>query len=380
MARPAGVFVQLLFSILFTLLPLPVGAQVTGGTVVLRGKLTDNTYVAGGTVDVAAEVERDFVAAGGTINVRELVKGDVTVAGGSVNISARVGDDIRAAGGTVIVGAEVGGEVVAAGGTVTLAPEAKVAGRAWLSGGSVTAAGRVGRDLKVAAGSVRVAGEVDGNVLIAARTIEILPTARIKGDLTYTSMNTAKIDPAAQIKGKVTFRRSDLGKRAARFGRVVFVIARVVLLAGLIVAGVVLLWLLPGFTISAAHTIRNHFWKSLGLGFLVFVVTPVVAILLMATIIGIPVGLAVGALYPIALLVGYLTAAIFFGDSGARLIGRRSEISTGERMLWLVAALVILALVHLIPIAGAIVVWLVILIGLGAAGQEAFRRWSEVRS
>jgi cytoskeletal protein CcmA (bactofilin family) len=380
MARPAGALVQLLFSVLFMLLPLPVGAQVTGGTVVLRGKLTDNTYVAGGMVDVAAEVERDFVAAGGTINVRELVKGDVTVAGGAVNISARVGDDIRAAGGTVIVGAEVGGEVVAAGGTVTLAPDAKVAGRAWLSGGRVTAAGRIARDLKVAAGSVSLAGEVDGNVLIAARTIEILPTARIKGDLTYTSMSTARIDPGAQIQGKVTFRRSDLAERAARLGRVIFVIARVVLLAGLIVAGVVLLLLLPGFAISAAQTIRNHFWKSLGLGFLGFVVTPVVAILLMASIIGIPVGLAVGALYPVALLLGYLTAAISFGDWGARLIGRRSEISTAERTLWLVAALVILALVHLIPILGSIVVWLVVLIGLGAAGQEAFRRWSEVRS
>jgi hypothetical protein len=178
----------------------------------------------------------------------------------------------------------------------------------------------------------------------------------------------------------VAFRRSDLAERAARFSRVFFVIARGVLLAGLIVSGVVLVLLFPGFTISTAHTIRNHFWKSVGLGFLVFVVTPAIAILLMTTIVGIPVGRAVGALYPVALLVGYLTATIFFGDSGARLIGRRSEISTGGRMLWLVAALVILALVHLIPIIGAIVVWLVVLIGLGAAGQEAFRRWSEPRS
>ena len=380
MARPVGVSVPVLLSILFALLPLPARAQEAGATVVLRGKLTDNTYVAGGTVDVLAEVERDLVVAGGTINIRDFVKGDVAVAGGSVNISARVGDDIRAAGGTVIVGGEVGGDVVAIGGTVTLTPEAKVAGRAWLNGGKVTVAGRIARELKVAAGVVSVAGEVDGNVHIAAGVIEILPTARIKGDLTYTSANAAKIDPGAQVQGSVTHRRSELAQRAGRFGRVFFVVARAVLLAGLIVFGVVLLLLLPGFMLSAAQAIRSHFWKSLGLGFLVFIVTPVVAIIVIASVIGIPVGLALAALYPIALVVGYLTAAVFLGDLGARLIGRRPELTTGRRILWLIGTLILLALVRLIPIVGGIVVWLVVLIGLGAAGQEAYRRWSETSS
>lgn len=374
MRSPAG-SVWLFFSILLALSPSPLAAQVAGGTVVLRGRLTDNTYVAGGTVDVVADLEHDLVAAGGTIDVRQLVNGDVTVAGGSVNVSARVGDDVRVAGGTIIVAGEVGGEVVAVGGTVTLAPEAKVGGRTWVAGGRVAVAGRLGRGLKVAAGSVSVAGEIDGDVQLAARTIEILPTARIGGNLTYTSPSPAKIDPGAQIRGRVTYRRSDLAERAARFGRVFFLVARVVLLAGAIVAGVVLLLLLPGFTLAAAQTIRHHFWKSLGVGLLIFVVTPVVAIIAVASIVGIPVGLTLVALYPVALVVGYLTAAGFLGDVGARLIGHTAEPTTGRRMLWLVGALIVLALVRLIPIVGAIAAWLVVLIGLGAASQEAFRRW-----
>ena len=110
-------------------------------------------------------------------------------------------------------------------------PEAKVAGRAWLAGGTVTAAGRIGRELKVAAASVRIGGEVDGNVEIAARRIDILPMARIKGDLAYTSPTPARIDPGAQILGKVTHTRADLAQRATRIGRIVFVAARAVLLA-----------------------------------------------------------------------------------------------------------------------------------------------------
>jgi cytoskeletal protein CcmA (bactofilin family) len=379
MASLRGVCAGLLFWFVFSLSPSPLGAQETGGTVVLRGTFSDNVYIAGGTVDVLADVERDLVAAGGTVNVRQLVKRDLAVAGGSVNLSARVGDDVRAAGGTVIVGGEVGGEVTAVGGTITLTPEAKVEGRAWLAGGRITAAGRISRALKVAAGTVSIAGEVDGDVQIAATTIEIGPRARIKGNLTYTSARPAKIDPGAEILGKVTYTHADLAQRARRIGRVVFVVTRAVLLAGLIVCGVILRLLLPGFAVAAARTIRSHPWTSLGLGFLLFVMTPVVAIVLMITIIGIPAGLVVGALYPVALLLGYLTTAMFLAELGGRLVGRGPELSTGAWVIALIVALVILAVIGLIPILGAIIAWLAILFGLGASSQQIFRRWSEAR-
>jgi hypothetical protein len=73
MVRLGGVSAGLLFGVLFTLSPSPLGAQESGGTVVLRGAFTDNVYIAGGTVDVLADVERDLVVAGGTVNVRQLV-------------------------------------------------------------------------------------------------------------------------------------------------------------------------------------------------------------------------------------------------------------------------------------------------------------------
>jgi cytoskeletal protein CcmA (bactofilin family) len=371
---------RLVLGVVLALFPSALSAQETGATVILRGTSTDNVYVAGGTVDVLADIERDLVGAGGTINIRQLVKGDVIVAGGSVNVSGRVGDDIRAAGGFITIGGSVGGEVVAAGGTVSLAPEARVEGRAWLSGGRVVMAGRIARELKVAAVSVSVAGEVDGDVRLAARAIEIGPTARIKGDLVYTSGKPARIDPGAQIQGRVTYTKSVLAARAARIGRLVVVLVRIVFLAGMIVCGVVLLLLFPGFAVSAARTIRSNPWKSLGLGFLVLIVTPIVGIILMITIIGIPLGLALGALYMVALLLGYLTAALFLGELGARLFGGGPEFPAGSRVLSLVLSLVVLALVRLIPVLGGIVALLAIVIGLGAASQHAFRRWAEARS
>lgn len=377
--REAGAGVRMAVGIVLVLFPSPLLAQETGATVVLRGTRGENTYVAGGTVEVGAEIGGDLVGAGGTINVRQLVRGDVVVVGGSVNVSGRVEDDIRAAGGTITIGGPVGGDIVAAGGTITLAPEARVNGRVWLSGGRVAVAGRVGRELKVAAGSVAIDGEVDGDVRIAAGTIEIMPTARITGDLVYTSGRPARIDPAAQILGTVTRTPADLAERPGRIGRVVGAVARGALLGGLILGGVVLLLLWPGFTVTAARTIGRHPWKSLGLGLLLVVGTPIAAMVLMITLIGIPVGLALLALYAVALLVGYLTAAVFVGDLGVRRLGRGPELSTGRRVLSLVLGLILLALVGLVPILGAVIATLASMAGLGALGDQAYRRWSEAR-
>jgi hypothetical protein len=49
-------------------------------------------------------------------------------------------------------------------------------------------------------------------------------------------------------------------------------------------------------------------------------------------------------------------------------------------VLWLVVALIVLGLASTIPIVGWMLAWLAVVIGLGAATQEVFRRWAEARS
>ncbi len=355
--------------------PARLAAQDHGASVVLSGTLTENTYVAGGRVEVGAHIERDLVAAGGSVDVRRLVEGDVTVAGGSVNLLGPVGDDVRAAGGSVTVENEVGGDLVAAGGTVSVGPEARVVGRAWLTGGRVALAGRVLRELRVAAGTVTLGGEVEGDVQVSAGAIDVLPTARIHGDLVYASVRPARIAPGARIGGRITPVSSDLAARAGRLGAVAFTVAWAALLGGLIVGGVAWLLLLPRFAVSAARSIGSHPWRSAGLGLLLLVVTPVAALVLLATVIGIPVGLVVIALYAVALLLGYLTAAVFLGDLGARLAGRPA-LSRGGRLLSLILALLLLALIGLVPVLGGLIGLAAIVTGLGALADQAYGRWA----
>jgi hypothetical protein len=373
-----------LWWILVTLLMIafanPIWAQETGGTVIIRGPRADNVYAAGGTVDVLGDLERDLVAAGGSVNVLGRVQRDVVVAGGSVTLTGRVGDDVRVAGGIVTIGSDVGGEVVAAGGTVILAPEAGVAGRAWLAGRRVEVGGRVGRGLKVAAQTARISGQVQGDLHIVGRRIEIGPTARITGNLVYTSPQDATIAPTARIGGTVRHTRSDLAARARRVGRLVLGIGRVVILLGLTLAGLVLLLVFPNFTFSAERTIAQEPWTSLGLGVALLVGVPLGAMLLMISLVGLPIGLTILAAYAVSLLLGYLTAAGFLGTLADRTLRRAPGPSVGQRWLFLTLALIVLALLRMIPVVGGLACLLALVFGLGAWTREAYRRYAGERT
>ncbi len=103
--------------------------------------------------------------------------------------------------------------------------------------------------------------------------------------------------------------------------------------------------------------------------------TPVAVVRLMVTLVGAPLGLAVAALYGVALLVGYLIAAFFLGDLGDRLLRRGAPPTTGSRLAFLVAALVALALLRLIPVAGGAVLFLALVLGLGAWTIRGYREF-----
>ncbi len=352
-------------------------AQEAGPSVVKRGVIPDNFYAAGGTVDVSAEASGDVVVAGGQVTIGRLVKGDVIAAGGVVNVSGQILDDLRAAGGVVTLNGTIGGDVILAGGTINLSPETKIGGRAWLVGGNVDARGTIRRGVKVTAGTVRISAELQGDVEIVAQNIQVLPGARILGKLTYWSPQAARIDPAAHIAGAVTHHRPELPERAVKAGIAALLIVKVVLFLGLLVAGIVLFLLLPDFTVHTARTIQTDPWKSLGLGFVLLVATPVAGVLIMVSLVGIPLALALLALYAVSLLVAYLMTVFFLGEAGARIFRRGPEMSKGGRVIWFVVALIVFSLFRLIPILGGILLFLALIFGLGAWGMQLYRRYAE---
>ena len=359
-----------------TLLLLPavlVLAQDAGETVVKQGTINEDLYLAGGTVEVRGQVEGDVVAAGGTVRVSESVRGDVMVAGGTVEVGATVSDDVRALGGDVEIGGAVGDHLAAAGGTVRLAPAARIGGRAFLAGSTVRVDGKIGGPLKAAGETIIIAGEIGGDAELAGERITIAPGAVIRGQLRYASRNEAQIDSGASIGGAIT--RTEIepgapprgpGAAAARFG----------FLTMLTVAAIVLVLLLPGFSLGAARRLRDAPWKSLALGLAVFATGPVVIVLLFVTFVGAFVALPLMALLPVLLLAGFLTAMISLSDFALQRLGRADSAGKGVRALAIAAAFLALWLLCFIPGLGPLLLLALLLFGAGALSLTLWQRYT----
>jgi hypothetical protein len=259
---------------------------------------------------------------------------------------------------------------------------ADIQGQLWVAGGNITLGGKYAKGIKAYGKNITVAGEVNGDTRLTAESIEILPSAKINGALNYTSREELKIDPA-QVTGAVTRSAApkdwqgwdkdkhmgdrNWGRQGTSF--------RPFLLLGLIVAAAVFILLFPNATRAAQHEVGASPWKSLGLGAAMLFTLPPIAILLMITVIGIPLAFALMALYPLLLLVGYLTTALFIGDRAATAMKKDTSNTIWMRIGFASLALLALGLIRLIPFVGSLAIFAALLIGMGAWSLHLYHRY-----
>jgi cytoskeletal protein CcmA (bactofilin family) len=333
----------------------------------------DNYYGASNHIVIATPIGGDALVAGRVIEINERVGGDVLAAGWRVSLVKPAADDVRVAGAEVFINAPIEGDLTLAGGDVTLGSESRVTGRVWLSGGTVRANGFFNRDLHIAGGTVIIDGEVREGVTVIAETLEIRPTAKLLGPLTYRAPREAQVGQGAAIEGPVSYTKieAEEAKRArstAGFSNVLFAI-------NVFLAGLLFFFILPRVGEAGVATLRAQPGHSLLLGFALLVTIPVAALLLVITIFGAPIGVSLVALYLVALLLGLLTAAYCIGELEARWLHRPVVTTRGGRAAVLVAGVLTLAILR--AVIGGLAIVVAIVFGLGALALWTYRTyWS----
>lgn len=357
-------------SLLCALVPL-----ASQGSDEAEASLGDNRFLAGDDVGMSESVDGNAFVAGGRARVDGRVGGHAIVAGGVVEIRGDIDEGVLATGGDVGIDANVRGDVLAAGGTISIERDASVRGSATLAGGSVDVNGRVGGKLRAFGGSVRLDGEIGGDAEVAAEDIQVGPQARISGRLRYRGPNPPQVAEGAVIDGGVE-RARHAWQGIGGDGRVMRAVARVfrvLWFTGVLALGALLVLVLPRFTQEAAATVRNDAPASLGLGVAVLVLVPVLAAFLCLTIIGIPLAFAVLLGYGLLLMLGFLTGALFVGDSVLGIAKPANAESRGWRILFLLLALIAIAFMRRLPWVGELAVLALFLAGLGAFTLRSFR-------
>jgi cytoskeletal protein CcmA (bactofilin family) len=339
--------------------------NITSGEVI-----DDDLYIAGSDITIDGTVNGDLVAFGNTITVNGTVNGNLLAFGQTINMNGDVSHSARLAGQTININGKVDGDLVVFGSQTNINSQAQV-GRDFLFGaGNVRMDGRIGRNIRGGGGQVTISDGVGGNVDLTVDKLTVASTSTIEGNLTYRSQNEADIQSGAQIGGETTHNLPEAKKPSPMSG----IGGKILGFLMAFVIGLVIILIAPRRSASAADAILNRPLASLGWGAVILFATPVAAILVCFTLIGLPLGLIVLALYAIAIYISQIFVSLFVGRW---ILGRFWGIERRGMMIGALAlGLFIIMLLELIPFLGFWIGLTVVLFGLGSVlvSETARRR------
>ncbi len=200
----------------------------------------------------------------------------------------------------------IGSRVVLLGGLDV--PEGKTVDDVFVLRGPVTIDGTATGNVVSVDGRVTVSGHIQGNLVAVNGPVELQDGAEVDGDV--SSRLTPSIAPGATVKGAVRGVNVDFQLGNVFVARFIFWLAASV---SVLIVGLLLLAFSPRAAGAVVETMRESTGAAIGFGLVVFIGLPVVAVLALVTLVGIPLGLGILlALVPIY-TVGYVTSVWLLG-------------------------------------------------------------------
>lgn len=345
--------------------------------VTLEGSHTDMQFLAGQSVRISANVADDVFAAGRDVTFDSATVKNAIVAGYDVELrSGHVADMITAAANVKIAGI-IDDDLVAAARSIRVSSNGVVGGDARFASETIDMEGRIGGNMRAAAARITITGKISGKADFLAERIVIESGAVIDGDLIYRSDEEPEIAEGAKIGG--TIRRIEIDKSdLTAVGFSILGIGLFITLSwavALLLLIIIILLAFPGFMKVTAGQLRANLWSHLGRGVAGILLASALAGFMFASILGIPLGIALFLVIAIVWLLGLVAVSHCIGLF-IRSRGKRGsvDIQLAGRVGWGIAGAVVLGVIALIPFVGGIVTSLAIAAGFGAAAAELWKR------
>jgi cytoskeletal protein CcmA (bactofilin family) len=331
------------------------------------GKTLDGPgFFAGDIIRVDGTVEGTTFVTGQDVRINGHINGDLFVAAQMVDISGNVTGNIYCAGQNLTFGGQNTGDVFIAGQNIKLDKEGMIGRDLFAAGNSIIVNGTVPRDFHGGGYDILINGLIGRDAELEANNIEIKDSAIISGDLTYKSERQAYVAPNSKISGQTDW---SMTEKKTETTKNPFIGKLLSVASALLIWFVIRVWK-PNFWKKTSDLISEKPVKTLGIGAIALIVTPILAILAMITIIGLPLGVLLGIGYGVSLYLSKIVAAAFLGSWMMKRFGW-SEIHKG---VWLVLlSLVIITGLRMVPILGFLIWILIVFAGLGAIIASNFR-------
>jgi cytoskeletal protein CcmA (bactofilin family) len=324
--------------------------------------------VIGDRVRIDGDVDGDLIAMSQSIIVDGHVKGDILAFAQELRVNGPVDGNVRAWCQTTSLNSTVGRNVMAVGGALELADKATVGGTMTLAAGTTELEGRIAGDLLVFSGDIDINGYLGHDATIRADRLSIGSGAEIVGQTKYEGRRQPSIAAGAKLGSPIQI---TIPRRGPDYTRLAYYWHRVLLWGASFLFGLLVLLLLPGFFADAVQSAKRV-GPAMGFGALFLFATPVVAVLACVTIVGLAIGVTTFFLFFIALYSSQIFVASWLGE---QLLGG-APVGVGAAVGRLALGLAIIRVLSMVPIAGSLIAFIVIIWGLGALVLALHRRMS----
>ncbi|MBP6060841.1 MAG: hypothetical protein KA515_02490 [Candidatus Pacebacteria bacterium] len=353
---------------LLLLLLMPVTAlafDFRGGeqlSVAKNETIKNDVYMAGGSVNSLGSVIGDLFAGGGQILINGDVENDLFAGGGNVSVLSNVGDDVRVGGGTILVQGKIGGDAIIGGGQVSLGGPG-VAGDVLIGGGTVRVDAPISGNLNIGGDNVYINAPIGGNVKIDAGKITLGPSAVISGNLDYKSKQELNKEAGSVVKGKLMFSPRQEKHISPMAVGVVFSGMLLLKFLTLLFCALVVGLSLRRFSKEIVVLATEKPFLEIGRGVVVLATLPIVSILLLVTLVGMPFGV-VGLLGFVALMFfAWILSPIILGSYVYRYFSK-GELQVSWKTI--LVGVIIFSILKFIPVIGWLINAFVVLLALGS--------------
>lgn len=336
------------------------GSTYRSGEIV-RISATDSiqtqVFVTGETVEMFGWIGNDFISASESVTIDGDIMDDAIVAGSDVVVKGTIHDLLAAAGETVTLDGFIMGDVFAAGATVRVTENAIIKGNANLAASEVIIEGGIIEgNLKVAGGTLNLNTSVEKKTEIYSYNITFGPDYE-------SAMGTDIYSDRPIYPENLGNLPEDLYINVKEPNVLELLLFKSALYLSLFITGILLIRIFRQSSRDLYKFSTEQFWKNTGIGFLTFLIYPLIVVVLATLVVTLPISFLLLLLYGLLLLVGYLLVAMVIGVSSLRFLKKDEDVSYNWALL---LGMILVAIIVNLPFLGWLFHAIFIFFGLGS--------------
>ena len=330
-------------------------------TPIYADEINDFHIEADNNIKLKDTINGDSAIAGNIIDIIGNINGIGFLAGQNININGNLEYGFLA-GQNININGNITKNIYSAGETIKFSKEANIGKDIFIIGDTIILNGSLQRNIRIYATNITIKKDtiINGNITLQTSNLNIEDGAKIKGTLKYNKDANSKINDNNNIGKIVTYEVKKDNKPNTKH--------ELANILNMIVVFLVITLLIPQ-VIDKTNKIyeknKKLYIKNIGIGFLILITTPIISLFLLASNIGVYLGLILITLYIISLYLSFIISGYLIGH----IITKKLMKLETNKFLTGIIGIILLKIFILIPIINSIIILIAITIGLATIGN-----------